>query len=192
MAMEEDFIEEESEDKEPDRPLECGDCKKPIAIRYTEAEKGKIVETSMCSDCPHFQKKLKGGSITSAGVGPKAGLVCGDCRTSLEDLQVGHPLGCSHCYEVFTEAILIELNSRNKIPLKVNTGKKNATYHLGRILGESVEVNPSLQLVALNEALNEMLKKEEYEQAALIRDQINAIAKESQKKNEKKNDKRSQ
>lgn len=185
--MEQDFN-EEPEDKLPERPLECGECKKPISIRYTEAEKGKIIETSMCNDCPHLQKKLKGGSVGSSGIGNlKAGLVCGDCGTSLEDLQVGHPLGCSHCYEVFTEAILIELNSRSKIPLKINTGKKNATYHFGRMLGEAAEINPSLQLIALNEALNEMLKKEEYEQAAMIRDQINAISKqnENKKKNEK-------
>lgn len=179
---------ENLEEKEPDRPLECSECKKPIAVRYTEADKGKIVETSMCADCPHLLKRLKGGSITyPLATGAKTGLVCGDCGTSLEDLQVGHPLGCSHCYEVFSEAIVIELNSRNKIPLKINTGKKNSTYHFGRILGEAIEVNPSLQLIALNEALNEMLKKEEYEQAAMIRDQINALEEnEKKKKNEKK------
>jgi len=185
--MEQNFNDEQ-EEKEPDRPLECGECKKPIAIRYTEAEKGKIIETSMCNDCPHLQRKLRGVSFhaSEAGTG-KTGLVCGDCGTSLEDLQVGHPLGCSHCYEVFSDAILIELNSRGKIPPKISNGKKVNTYHIGRALGETHEFNPSLQLIALNEALNEMLKKEEYEQAALIRDQINAIEQESGKK--KKNEK---
>ena len=185
--MEQDFN-DEPEDKEPDRPLECGDCKKPISIRYTEAEKGKIIETSMCNDCPHLQKKLKGGTIIpSIGETLKADLVCGDCGTSLEDLQVGHPLGCSHCYQVFADAIAIELSSRNKIPLTVQNTKKNMTYHFGRVLGEVAEINPSMQLIALNEALNEMLKKEEYEQAALIRDQINAIAKETENKKKDEN-----
>lgn len=178
---------DELEEKLPDRPLECSECKKPISIRYTEVEKGKLVETSMCNDCPHFLKRLKGVALVSSEPGTgKTGLVCGDCGTSLEDLQVGHPLGCSHCYEVFGEAILIELTSRNKIPLKINVVKKNATYHFGRILGETAEINPSLQLIALNEALNEMLKKEEYEQAAMIRDQINALSKAEKKSNNEK------
>lgn len=173
----------------PERPLECSECKKEISVRYTEAEKGKISETSMCADCPNLQKKLKGAALHQQETkAAKAGLVCGDCGTSLEDLQVGHPLGCSHCYEVFSEGILIELASRSKIPLKINTGKKNQPLHMGRTPGESIEINPSLQLIALNEALNEMLKKEEYEQAALIRDQINALSEEAErnKKNEKK------
>lgn len=186
--MEQNFFEDQ-EEKLPERPLECGECKKDISVRYTEAEKGKVTETSMCADCPNLQKKLKGsGHTNQETTAAKAGLVCGDCGTSLEDFQVGHPLGCSHCYEVFADAILIELTSRAKIPLKINTTKKNQPLHMGRTPGETIEINPSLQLIALNEALNEMLKKEEYEQAALIRDQINALSEEAEKnkKNEKK------
>ncbi len=40
------------------------------------------------------------------------------------------------------------------------------------------EINPSLRILALNEALNEMLKSEKYEQAAWLRDQIKALTDE--------------
>ena len=55
--------------------------------------------------------------------------------------------------------------------------------HIGRAPGEVVEINPTLRLIALNEALDETLIREEYEQAAVLRDQITAF---KEKKDEKK------
>lgn len=169
-------------DKQPERPLGCSECKKQIEVRYTEIERGQMHETSMCNDCPELHKKLRGVSL-SANVGDtssKTHLACGDCGTSLEEIRVGHPLGCSHCYEVFADTIIYELYSMGKIPQKLDLEKKSVPLHIGRAPGESLKVNPSLKLIALNEALDETLKREDYEQAALIRDQINALTEKSE------------
>jgi protein arginine kinase activator len=181
--MNQEFNEESPpEEKLPERPLECSECKKPIVIRYTEMEKGKMIETSMCQECPCLQRKLRGvPSIQNMEVAVKAGLACGDCGTTLESFQMGHPLGCTHCYEVFTDPIIQELHTRGRLPAKINSGKKSLPLHLGRSPGESVEISPSMQLITLNEALNEMLKREDYEQAAMIRDQIKALKQNSDK-----------
>jgi protein arginine kinase activator len=184
--MESEF---EPEDKVPDRPIECGECKKPIAVRYTEIIKGTINEISMCADCPHLQRHLCGmGSPTADGeTVAKTGVACGDCGTTLESILVGHPLGCPHCYEVFTDTIIEELEARNKLPIKEETARKTLILHIGRAPGETVEMSPSLRLIALNEALMETLKREDYEQAALLRDQINALTEDgSKEKREKK------
>ncbi len=177
-------------DKIPDRPLECSECKKQIEVRYTEMECGQINETSMCNDCPELHKKLRGASLSSnvEDASSKTILTCGDCGTSLEEIRVGHPMGCSHCYEVFADTIIYELYSMGKIPEKLDLEKKSVPLHLGRSPGESLKVNPSLKLIALNEALNETLKREDYEQAALIRDQINALTEKSEQAEEQKDE----
>jgi protein arginine kinase activator len=47
--------------------------------------------------------------------------------------------------------------------------------HIGKIPQGEVEASPSMKLLALNEALSETLKKENYEQAALLRDKIREL-----------------
>ncbi len=173
----EEYPQENEEEKIPERPLECNECKKDIAVRYIEIEKGNMHKTSMCNDCPELQKKLLGKALsgTSDKEALLTGLACGDCGTTLEMVRTGHPLGCSHCYEIFSDSIVYELYAVGKIPLNLNIESKNETLHIGRAPGEIVEMNSSLQLIALNEALKETIKTEDYEQAAMLRDRINEL-----------------
>lgn len=164
--------------KEPDRPLECGECKKPIAVKYTEIIGNSITHTIMCSECPELYHRLHGIHSHAPGITPEegaAGLACGNCGTTLQSVRVGLPLGCSHCYEVFDEALIGELLSSEKIPQRLAGQKKSIPFHMGRAQGETQKINASTRLLALNEALSETLKREDYEQAALLRDQIKAL-----------------
>ena len=164
--------------KMPDRPLECIDCKKPLAVYYTEVASAITNRTCHCADCPVLQRKLYGlpptpgeGSLAEG----RAGLACGNCGTTLDAVRVGSPLGCSECYEVFDDVMLPELGSMGKIPPRLVTGKRTQTIHIGRARGEMKEISASMRLLALNEALTETLKHEDYEQAARLRDQIKAL-----------------
>lgn len=177
--------EQPSEEKLPDRPLECSECKKPIAVIYTEIIGDAITRTCMCSDCPELHRRLYGApgyhhpgatSLEETGTG----LACGNCGTTLESLRVGIPVGCSNCYEVFNDILLEELLASEKVSPRITTTKKSIPIHIGRTPGESQEMNPSLRLLALNEALNETLKREDYEQAAWLRDQIKALTDHSE------------
>lgn len=164
--------------KVPDRPFDCGECKKIVSVYYTEIVGDTITRTSMCADCPELQRRLHGAHGQRPGTaqeGAITGLACGNCGTTLESLRVGIPLGCSVCYEVFDDVLLDELLASEKIPERLAESRKTTPIHIGRAPGESQEMNPSLRLLALNEALNETLKKEDYEQAALLRDQIKAL-----------------
>lgn len=176
----------DTEDKNiPERPLECGECKKPIAIRYTEIIKDNYIETSMCADCPELQRRLCGQNVehgTESHIS-KMGVACGNCGTTLQAVKVGAPLGCSNCYDIFKDVILQELLHLEKIPPRVASSKKNALLHIGRAPGEMIKFNPSAQLIALNEALTETLKQEDYEQAALLRDKIKALTDKSDEGN---------
>jgi protein arginine kinase activator len=184
--------EDDTSEKEttPDRPLECGECKKPISVRYTEIVGDTITRTSMCADCPELYRRLHGIPL-HLGIGgtqeeSTTGLACGNCGTTLESLRVGTPLGCSNCYEVFDDILLSEMLASGKIPHRISTTKKSIPIHIGRAPGEIQEMNPSLRLLALNEALNETLKREDYEQAAWLRDQIKALTENPEKTDEGK------
>lgn len=177
------------DDKIPDRPLECSECKKPIAVRYTEIIGTTITHTSMCADCPELQRRLHGVPASTPGTPQDetvTGLACGNCGTTLEALRVGNPLGCSLCYEVFDDILISEMLASGKIPTRIVPTKKSMPIHIGRAPGEIKEMNPSLRLLALNEALSETLKREDYEQAAWLRDQIKALTENSEGTDESK------
>jgi protein arginine kinase activator len=162
-----------------DRPIECTECKKPLAFDYTEMIEGTCTQQSMCKDCPVLQQKLHGLPHKESGLTPEksiTGLCCGRCDTSLEAVRTGSPLGCGECYEVFMDVLMQELKSQGKVSYHtLKTAGLQGSLHIGRSPGELSELNPSLQLLALNEALSETLTREDYEQAAWLRDQIKAL-----------------
>jgi len=179
-------------EKLAERPLECGECKKPIAILYTEIAGKNIIKTCHCQDCPIFQRKLHGihknvqDRSLQGGEG-SADLCCGNCGTTLEAVQMGASLGCTTCYDVFADILLHEMLAANKISPHISPNKTSIPLHIGRTPGETAEITPSLRLLALNEALNETLSREDYEQAAWLRDQIKALTEKPADK-EKKDD----
>jgi protein arginine kinase activator len=170
----------------PERHLECSECKKPIVVCYTEIVGKMIYRLGMCADCPILRQKLHGqasaGQQLTTGEAAAAGLACGGCGTTADEVRMGVLLGCSLCYEVFEDLIIQELQLSNRLAQKVSGLKKIAPLHLGRLPGQSGEMNPAMKLVALHQALNETLSREDYEQAAWLRDQIKALT--DGKKNE--------
>jgi len=171
------MIEKKSDKSNPDRPVECGECKRAIAVCYIEIVGHTMTQTSMCAECPELQRRLYGTNPKELVTNQLSDteLVCGNCGTNLEDIHRGHNLGCSECYNVFSDALLQELQSLNRISARVFSEKKTAPIHIGRTPGEKLTVNLSSKLLALNEALKETLKREGYEEAALLRDQIRAL-----------------
>lgn len=179
---------EPESNRTPERPLECGECKKTIAVRYTEIVGKSITTTIMCADCPQLERRLHGVKQAESLTGymSETSLACGDCGTTLEAVRVGAALGCTHCYEVFGDILLSELQAADKLPPRLINARKNVQTHVGRSPGEIPEISPSSRLMVLNEALNETLKREDYEQAALLRDQIKALTEKPEKNNDKK------
>lgn len=165
-----------------ERPLDCSECKKPIAVCYTEIIGDTMTRTIMCADCPHLEKHLYGTvrrEPEDSNIKYGGGLYCGTCRMALDAVRMGNPLGCAECYEVFADVLIQELVKTNKISRHLTSHKKNMPLHMGRAPGEITEINPTLRLIALNEALDETLIREDYEQAAMLRDQIRALKEKS-------------
>jgi protein arginine kinase activator len=95
----------------------------------------------------------------------------------LEAVQIGHALGCPTCYEVFADVIVHDLVTSQKISkrMAVKSAKKSMPLHIGRTPGETAAISPTARLSALTEALNETVAREDYEQAAWLRDQIRRL-----------------
>lgn len=171
----------------PERPFDCSECKKPIAVYYTEIVGDTITRTMMCIDCPHLERKLHGkakisknheGDVMEEEI---TELACENCRTTLEEIRRGQPVGCNQCYEVFADVIIEELLSAKKISKHLTSNKKTMPLHIGRAPGETTEISPTLRLIALNEALDETLIREDYETAAMLRDQIKVLKEKAKK-----------
>jgi len=157
-----------------ERPLECCECKKPVDTCYTEAVGNTITRYGMCKDCPVLHKKISGEVHYKKSV---AHMCCGTCGTRLEEVQVGGFIGCPLCYELFAEEIYRELEQIERVPAKTTPFKKGVALHCGRAPGEQKDLDPSLKLLSLQQALQDTLGREDYEQAARLRDQIRTIEK---------------
>lgn len=172
-----------------ERPVECGHCKKPTKVVYKEIIGKTITCTNMCSDCPVFEQKLHGEPhpIKLEEGRQGAGLSCGNCLTTLESVKTGNPLGCFECYTVFSDLLTSQLIESNSVPARLKKSlsiKRSQPLHLGKPPGKTVTIAASSRIMALNEALNEALRRENYEEAALLRDQIKAL---TEKPDERKN-----
>ena len=122
-----------------ERPVECSHCKKPIKVLYKEIAGDSIICTEMCADCPVYQQKLHGDVSNVKKQGAKvegeAGLYCGNCKTSLESVKMGNPLGCSECYSVFSDVLINEIANAEKVPAylrKALISKKTQPVHIGK------------------------------------------------------------
>lgn len=111
------------------------------------------------------------------------GVCCGRCGTTMLSVRTGNLLGCPECYSVFEEVLMQELSER-KVPTRIKKMKENTKkpyLHAGKTPDQKADISSASRIVSLNEALKEALKKENYEQAAWLRDQIKALTEKGQK-----------
>lgn len=164
----------------------CDICKKNNAVvHYTEVVDDKIKKLNLCEECainkgigvqtPFSIGELLGG-LTPKSFEPSAAekaLTCHGCGMSLAEFKETGRLGCYQCYEVFSKSL---------IPLLGNIHK--STKHVGKIPSTAKEtIGVAAKIRELELKLQEAVKKEEFEQAAKLRDQIRNL--EKQKNNKK-------
>ena len=160
-----------------ERPLDCHDCKREVAVQYTEIVGERMTRTVMCAQCPHLEKHLYGTRMAQGveGVVVQTSVVCAHCQTTLEAVRMGDMLGCKECYNTFADIVIDELLREKRISRHFTANARTQPLHLGRVPGEVSKISPTLRLIALNEALDETVIREDYEQAALLRDQIEKL-----------------
>lgn len=155
----------------------CDKCGKNNATHfYKQTVNGKSVSMNLCSECA---KKVGGFSNMSKdpfGLSDlfsgfffpdthsieRQTVICKKCGKSFNDIMSDGKLGCNECYTTFEERltpIVEKIHGR-----AIHTGK------VPRSAGK--EVKRKKELTDLKDKLNEAIKNEDFENAAILRDKI--------------------
>lgn len=162
-------------------PVMCKECGiRPSKIHYTEIVNNQMITTDLCLECAEARGidvhksgsyglgDLVAGLIDTTAQSPseKMGLVqCPRCGFDYSDFKKVGRLGCPECYAAF-EAQLLPLVRQ----------LHGSTQHDGKSpkqLGPKAIIRQ--ELMDLKERLSQAIEKEEYEEAARIRDRIKKL-----------------
>lgn len=180
----------------------CDRCQKRDAkILYTEIINGVKKEQHLCEECAadytsfQMEKPLLNSELTlgdllstildnySAADKKKNGdisktILCSNCHMSYEEFIQKGRFGCSHCYQSFNSQLSKTLKGIQGS--EVHTGKRPKGYVTkapeNRVAMDFTEIE-KLSLI-----LQEAIEKEEFEEAARLRDLIKQM-KEEEKSN---------
>jgi protein arginine kinase activator len=134
----------------------CEECAKKKGISIVIEEE----QNSMQSD---IQKSTKKHRIEKK---EDLKIICSTCRMSLAEFKQKGWLGCSNCYSLFEKdikALLIQVHGTNE-----HKGKR---YSVSRKKSDSKE-----DLLYLRSELQNAIRNEKFELAAVIRDKINSYS----------------
>jgi len=160
----------------------CDSCgKRKATVHYTEIRNDEMTEMHLCEDCarkkevdfkPHFSL-----ADLLAGLGDFEATVpleirkekCPVCGMSLSDFKKQGRLGCGDCYTAFRDSL--------SPLLKRIHGR---TTHSGKIVGVTGKKAARTTLEKFKISLQDAINKEEFEEAARIRDKIKELEKKGQ------------
>lgn len=170
--------------------MTCEECKKrPATVHYTKIINDEKTEIHLCEKCakekgaelefnidPGFpinnflsglmnvDKSLDSGQMEK-GVSSRETLQCEKCNLTYHQFSQISKLGCSSCYNIFSS----ELDPL----LKRIHGKTSHTGKVPKRAGGNLRIKK--QVKEKKEELQECIRKEEYEKAAKLRDEIKKL-----------------
>ena len=166
---------------EPGKRCDEPGCKQPAVVHLTQVVNNKISTHHLCEGCANA-KGISTAQPTSsfalsdflaqlgeAGQGEVAEQEtepCGFCGLTFATFKETGRLGCSHCYATFEKGLR-----------RLLTRIHGASQHVGKVY---LPPNPTAtdlekRLDALKRRLNRAVASEDFERAALLRDQIRAL-----------------
>ena len=159
----------------------CSRCSKPSTLHITEIREGVVEELHFCESCAHEyltspqnQPSTDEADDLSSKIKAAAGdreleeldkLLCPNCGVSFREFRSQGRLGCPHDYTAFHAELL---------PLLENI--HGETQHTGKLPKRAPNANRrQYRLIKLRSSLREPVAKEDYEEAALLRDKIQSL-----------------
>ncbi len=169
----------------------CQNCGKNEATTHIkQIINGDMAESHLCPDCASHLgytdmfsgfglnlSELFGGFLgdmmpsISSGNTPR----CQKCGTSFEEIARSGKVGCADCYRTFYDRLLPSIQ---RIHGRIKHNGKTVSTEVKQPAAETAEQ----KIEKLKAAMNEAVVKQEFEEAAKIRDEIKAI--EEAKNNE--------
>jgi len=143
----------------------CG--KNKATVHAVKTLNGVTREEHICADCASkagiFDTGVLLGSLFSTGRGVKK--VCSNCGCTYEDFSRTGLVGCSECYKEFSNELMPVLRRMH-----------GNAKHVGNAPAEvSEQLEKEHKIDELRERLKEAIEKEDFENAAVLRDEINAL-----------------
>ncbi|GAA0434113.1 protein-arginine kinase activator protein McsA [Lentibacillus halophilus] len=169
--------------------MECQECQqRPATLRYTQVINGDKTEVYVCDVCAKEKGYMtypeEGYSLHQLLSGlfsppidnqqhtpkqQKNELQCPKCEMTLSKFKKLGKFGCSQCYQTFEEYL-------DPMFRRVHSGN---TAHHGKIPArKGGDMRIKKQMNAYKEELQRLIKNEAFEDAATVRDKINALKKE--------------
>lgn len=163
----------------------CEKCKKREArINIVKIVNGKKQETWLCEECakeiygiPSLDSMISGegpslsniltgfiSGISGERTPESQALVCPKCGLTYEEYKNTKKLGCSSCYRTFKNVIESELNNQR------------GASHVGKVpryAKKTISRRENLQ--QLKKKMQDYVMSEEYEKAAVVRDEIKEL-----------------
>ena len=163
--------------------MQCELCKEREAtVHLTQVVGSEVKKVNLCEACAaksgldikgtisitDLLLGLGGSSLSSGGKPARETEVeraCPRCHMRRADFKKTGRLGCADCYETFAEELAPMLHNMHR-----------AHQHTGKIPAcESVRVQTTAEVAALQKALEKAVAAENFEDAAQLRDRIQAL-----------------
>ena len=152
------------------RPASCQGCLQPVAVYYTLVAGGVAQTHALCKVCPTLQAETRDGFLPSLALGitlsvpsPVGRGKCPTCGFRWADFERIHRLGCATCYETHSEQVTATI-------ARIQPG----LTHQGRSPVDPI-ADRQARLCKAKERLKSAQMEEDFETAAILRDQIAAL-----------------
>ena len=165
----------------------CNVCEKNEAkVHLTQMVEGKIRKVDLCESCAKDKgiDDPTGFSLADVLTGmeavqkpqasssePSSSVECDFCGYTQAEFKKTGRLGCSHCYEVFEEGLEQVFKTMHR-----------GVRHTGKV-PEKLRSSKELQDRSrdLQSRLDEAVEKEDFEEAAVLRDELKVVRDEIEK-----------
>ena len=161
----------------------CG--KRPATTHVKTIINGELTEYSLCSECAQkmgYENLMSGlglnfGSLLGSFFGdsakrPMETVRCPGCGSSFEDIAQSGKVGCAECYKTFYERLIPSIQ-------RIHGNTKHCGKHPGgamlQISPQQQLANPETELQRKKRELQEAVEAQNYEQAAVLRDEIKEL-----------------
>lgn len=155
-------------------PLKCDLCSKPATVHLTQIVNNKVHKVDLCEECAQAKGVTDPSGFSLADLLLKASLNpeavdtavrCEQCGCTQQDFKKHGRFGCPQCYETFSTTIHAMLESMHK-----------GTTHTGKVPQRAMARKTLYdRLTQLEDALEQAIKTERYEDAARCRDEISQV-----------------
>lgn len=159
--------------------MKCDLCPKEATIHYTQILDENVTESHLCEACAKKKDSLGSShkflvsellsslaDLSEEGPELEQGEAkCPGCGLNFQNFKKIGRLGCSQCYETFSDQL-------DKLLKRIHGSKQ----HLGKTLHKkSKKTQRMTKIQVLRSLLENAVQNEKYEEAAKIRDQIKEL-----------------